>query len=238
MTTIGVYDSGIGGLTTLLQLEKHFPFCNFYYLADNKNMPFGNKSVQELETIVSEGLKKLKAHSDLQVFACNTTSTVPSSALKLVPPTVDGKTLVMATPRTIEVLKQKPEFQTEQVQFASTDELASLVEVLASVSVRKNCLNMQDAIPYLAKHLFKFKGVQNVVLGCSHYLFLKHEISSILGTVKFYDGNQTLIEEVGKTLADEPKSANFQPKVEFGFTSFDETAKYQKIFSLLKSSQV
>lgn len=233
MTTIGVYDSGIGGLTTLKLLLARFPFCDFYYLADNKNMPFGQKSKEELEDITCSALKKLRAHSDIQVFACNTASTTLVDAIKLVPPAIPNS-LVLATPRTIESLKERAEYKTANLQFADTEELASLVETLATVSARKNCLNMQDAIPYLAKRIFAFKGVQNVVLGCSHYMFLTQEISNVLGAVNFFDGNEHLLKEVENALQDEPRAPR-QATVKFDFTLCDESKKYQKIFSLLKN---
>jgi len=238
MTTIGVYDSGVGGLTTLRQLEKTFPFCDFYYLADNKNMPFGSKTTDDLKEIVASGLKKLKAHSDIPVFACNTASTLPFDVFKLSPPPVnDGKTLVMATPRTIETLRRDPNFQDERYSFFAGEELASLVETLAAVSVRKACLNMKEATPYLAKRVFEFKGVENVVLGCSHYLLLKQEIAHILGGVKFFDGNENLIKSLTFALADEYKPQKHKPKITFDFTADDETRKYSTLYDLIKSSE-
>lgn len=235
MTTIGVYDSGVGGLTTLKLLKDNFPFCDFYYLADNKNMPFGTKNETELARIFDNAQKKLKAHSDIQVLACNTSSTLCESedVLKLLPPaTTCGKTLVMATPMTQKRLKSQSEFQDERYTFVSTPELATLVEVYASVAARKGCLNMRDALLYLAPKLKEFKGVENVVLGCSHYVYLKNEISRVLGTVKFVDGNQNIIDNLKRLLITEKR----QGKTFFDFTVGDETAKYQTIMDLLEKS--
>ena len=234
MTTIGVYDSGIGGLTTLKILEANFPFCNFYYLADNKNMPFGSKSKTQLEGIISSALKKLKAHSEIQVIACNTASTlIDDDVIKLLPPTTkEGKTLVMATPMTISHLKDSGQFTDERYLFADTSELASLVEVYAYVGARNNCLNLKELAFYLAPKLFEFKGVQNVVLGCSHYLYAKNEISRILGAVSFVDGNSKIVETLKTMLS----TTNKNGSISFDFTADDETSKYQKIYSLLKAT--
>ena len=234
MTTIGVYDSGIGGLTTLKILEANFPFCNFYYLADNKNMPFGSKSKAQLASIVSSALKKLKAHSEIQVIACNTASTlIDDYAIKLLPPTTtSGKTLVMATPMTISHLQSDGQFADDRYVFADTPELASLVEVYVSVGARKNCLNLKDLTRYLAPKLFEFKGVENVVLGCSHYLYVKNEISRILGAVSFVDGNSKIVETLKTMLS----TTDEKGSITFDFTADDETSKYQKIYSLLKAT--
>ena len=234
MTTIGVYDSGIGGLTTLKILEANFPFCNFYYLADNKNMPFGSKNKDQLEGILSSALKKLKAHSEIQVIACNTASTlIDDDVIKLLPPTTkEGKTLVMATPMTISHLKDSGQFDDERYLFADTSELASLVEVYASVGARKNCLNLKELTRYLAPKLYEFKGVQNVVLGCSHYLYVKNEISRVLGAVSFVDGNSKIVETLKTMLS----TTNENGLISFDFTADNETSKYQKIYSLLKAT--
>ncbi len=234
MTTIGVYDSGIGGLTTLKILEANFPFCNFYYLADNKNMPFGSKSETQLENIVCSALKKLKAHSEIQVIACNTASTlIDDDVIKLLPPTTEiGKTLVMATPMTISHLQSSKQFADERYSFADTPELASLVEVYASVGTRKNCLNLKELTRYLAPKLYEFKGVQNVVLGCSHYIYVKNEISRVLGAVSFVDGNSKIVETLKTMLS----ATNENGSISFDFTADNETSKYQKIYSLLKAT--
>ncbi|MBR4800689.1 MAG: hypothetical protein IK048_03365 [Clostridia bacterium] len=236
MTKIGVYDSGVGGLTTLRILERKFPFCDFYYLADNKNMPFGSKDEAELKEIVSKAVKKLKAHSEIQVLACNTASNFceQKDVIKLSPPTTDdGKTLIMATPQTQRRLKESGAYGESRYSFANTCELASLVEVYVSVGARKNCLNMKELTPYLASKLFEFKGVQKIVLGCSHYLYLKNEISRILGAVEYLDGNGSVVSALEKCVE---KSEN-SGKVEFDFTADDESAKYQKIYALLKTTR-
>ncbi len=236
MTTIGICDSGVGGLTTLKILKQNFPFADFYYLADNKNMPYGTKSKEELSCICSSLLKKLKAHSDLQVVACNTASSLidDESVIKLLPPTgTSGKTLYLATPMTINLLRQKNNnFQKDEVVFADTPELATLVEVYTAVGVRKNCLNMRELLPYLANKLFEFKGVNNVVLGCSHYLYLKNEISKILGKVNFFDGNCEIVNTLGKLLVTEKGEGT----VTFDFTADDESRKYSKLLALLEKN--
>ncbi|MBQ9276237.1 MAG: aspartate/glutamate racemase family protein [Clostridia bacterium] len=232
MTTIGICDSGIGGLTTLKILRQNFPFADFYYLADNKNMPYGTKSKDELTGICSNLLKKLKAHSDVQVIACNTASSLlaDGDAIKLLPPATCGKTLVMATPMTVERLKGVGAFQNNDISFSDTPELATLVEVYTSVGVRKNCLNMRELLPYLANKLFEFKGVENVVLGCSHYLYLKNEISMILGAVNFFDGNSKIVDTLKELL---PKERG-QGKTTFDFTADDESKKYSAILTMLE----
>lgn len=87
MSVIGVYDSGIGGLTTLSALRRVLPHLDFCYFADNINSPFGTKTKEEIFRAVNEGVDRLRQMSDLQVIACNTASTVvrPERAFLLTP---------------------------------------------------------------------------------------------------------------------------------------------------------
>ncbi len=80
---IGIFDSGVGGLTVYSTLEKSFPFCDFTYFADTAHLPYGNKSKKAvisysrriIEFLISRG-------SELIVCACNTASSVAVPVLK------------------------------------------------------------------------------------------------------------------------------------------------------------
>lgn len=73
---IGIFDSGIGGLSILLYLEKRFKKLEMVFVADYKNNPFGLKSEKEMKLIVEENIKRLEdLNVDLIVIACNTAST-------------------------------------------------------------------------------------------------------------------------------------------------------------------
>lgn len=188
---IGIYDSGIGGLTTLKVLLEKFHDFEYVYFADNANHPFGNKTQKEICNITSNGITRLKKHCDICVVACNTASSAcdDKDVVKLLPP-VEGlnpnATLLMATPFTQESIK---DFAGKR---AETRELATIIEVQAHLSARSNKLDMKETLPYIAKTVFPFRGVETVVLGCSHYPFCKAQIRKVLGDVKFVDGNQNL----------------------------------------------
>ena len=287
MATIGVYDSGIGGLTTLKHLIQRFTGNDFYYLADNANLPFGSKSTEELTTIVNAGIAKLRKHADMIVLACNTASslTQDDDVYKLLPPVCgacsdpqckayraqnarsiqcktpaaqnaepsqsetyltqnrvkcdtdrtqdadhDSYTLLLATPKTIDNLSGK--FSCKSTQ---TKDLATLIEIQASLRHARGDLDMSELMPYLYEKLSPFKGVKNVALGCSHYLYCKPQIRQILGDVTFCDGNNALIRELSKTVSSNSRAIS---KIEFAFTSTDESRKYENILKLLVNTNV
>ena len=79
MRTIGIYDSGIGGLTVLHEILKNFAGNAIYYYADNAHAPFGSLDDNELSRIIADGLAAVQANSDVTVVACNTASTLLNS---------------------------------------------------------------------------------------------------------------------------------------------------------------
>lgn len=72
---IGVFDSGIGGMTVLKQIIHDFPNHQYYYLGDTANVPYGSKSQQKIRSLCAENAEILKNQNlDLVVIACNTAS--------------------------------------------------------------------------------------------------------------------------------------------------------------------
>ena len=232
MAVIGVYDSGIGGLTSVVEILKLYEGNDIYYLADNLNHPFGTKSEEQLKEIVASGIDKVRAHSDVVVAACNTASSISedNDIIRLLPP-VDlyrdeaESTLLMATDRTLGKLHD-----TDGYKIAETSELATLVEVQTSLNHLKNTLNMNELIPYFEKHINKFKGVKRVLLGCSHYLYCKDQIKFCLGEVEFADGNEHLLNELSNIVTERP---DFPSKITFDFTAQNECKKYNNVLRLL-----
>ncbi len=236
MATIGVYDSGIGGLTTAKIILDRFAGNDLYYLADNLNHPFGSRDEDSLKEVVRNGIKAVRAHSDFTVLACNTASSVTDEkdVFKLLPPIGScgreaSETLILATPRTLSKIKCGDLFKV-----AETAELATLVEIQASLKCFKNSLDMSELLPYFASKLFKFKGVKNVILGCSHYLYCMPQISKVLGDATFIDGNENLCASLAEHIESKPEKIS---KIKFEFTSQNEEKKYAKILQILMNKQ-
>lgn len=232
MATIGVYDSGIGGLTTAKVILNKFAGNDLYYLSDNAHHPFGNTDEDKLKEIVRAGIRRVRAHSDVVVLACNTASSITddNDVIRLLPPLKENEedandTLVMATARTLHKLDCSRTFKV-----ANTPELATLIEIQASLSGTRHSLSMDELIPYLTERLHQFIGVEQVILGCSHYLFCKRQICEILGNVMFADGNENLCKELSKHVTHQPLYA---AKITFDFTSQREDKKYKEILHLL-----
>ncbi len=262
MATIGIYDSGIGGLTTLAYIFESILGNDVYYYADNKNLPFGNKSILELEGIVKNAIAHMRDNCDKIVIACNTASCIAKDldVVRLLPPlrnvkrmvddvtmqatyvsnspniddcckNQDCKTLLMATPRTISTLKSYGMLQSGKIATASTSELASLIEANASISLKRQRFDMSETKEYLQQKLSNFVGVEKVILGCSHYLYVKKEIVGILGDVQFVDGNSSVLRALKKHIQLKSDESGY---IHFDFSGQNEGEKYTKILKHLR----
>lgn len=202
---IGVLDSGIGGLSTLAVLKKVLPNENFIFYADHKNTPYGDKTKEEVEIFVYKIVKFFMSKNvKAIIIACNTavSATIKKlrkefnipilglePAVKVAYDSCKEKDLViMATKLTINGDKLKNLLKKLNIENKVKKLSASgLVELIESKNYSKT-----EIINYL-KLLFKdihSNKFSYIVLGCTHYIFIKNEIKSVLGDkIRIVDGN-------------------------------------------------
>ncbi|MBL4623737.1 MAG: glutamate racemase [Flavobacteriales bacterium] len=190
---IGIFDSGVGGLSIWKELNQLLPNESTIYIADSINTPYGNKSKEKITELSVRNTELLLTHQcKLIVVACNTATTnsirllrktysVPfigiepatrSAAIK----TKTGKIGILATKGTL----ASELFLNTSQQYRGDVEIieaigAGLVAIIESG-------NIDDAEPLLRKYLTPMvdRGVDNIVLGCTHYPFLKSVIEKII----------------------------------------------------------
>ncbi len=206
---IGVFDSGIGGLTTLKEIQKLLPYEDFLYYADSKNNPYGEKSEKELNEIVIHIVNYLlKENVKLIVIACNTATTRCISMLReKFPDTIFvgtepaikvacdknyANTLVMATPNTTKSERVKEliisnQKQDQKITLVPCEDLANAIEMHNEEKINK----------LLHKYLDDYKNnTDAIVLGCTHYPIIKKEIKKIIPKAKLIDGNKGVAKQV------------------------------------------
>lgn len=211
---VGVFDSGIGGLSVLSELEKILPNEDFYYYGDSLNNPYGEKSDEELFRITSGVVDYLvNKGCRLIVIACNTATTrcmkylrekykdiifvgtVP--AIKVACDREFKNTLVMATPATIES-ERTMELIRDNIR---DDQNIYLVACPCLANAIED--NDQERIEEILKDTFreyKDKEIDSIVLGCTHYPFIKEEILKEMPGVSLLDGSRGVAMEVKRQL--------------------------------------
>ena len=221
---IGIFDSGIGGVTVLSEILKILPNEDYIYYSDSKHNPYGDKTDSEINQRCEEIVNFfIKNNCKVIVIACNTASAKSASYLRekynnisfiAIEPAYkmvydyayDKPTLVMATRGTIESEKFNLLYQTYdnyKTILLPCVGLADIIEEGNKEKIRK----------YLEIHLNPYKGkVSNVVLGCTHYPLIKNEIREDLGEVTLFNGAPYLAKHLREIL-EEKNLINLENKV-------------------------
>ena len=244
---IGVLDSGIGGVTVLREILKQNIHAKFIYYSDSKHNPYGDKSEDEVYSIVKGVVDYLLDKGCLAiVIACNTASAICVKKLREEYPDIlfiaiepaykmvydynpNGKTLVMATEGTInseKFLTLFNKYDNKNTILLPCKGLAELIEEGNDVKINQ----------YLDDNLSKYKDIDNVVLGCTHYPLIKKNIRRVLGDVKFFDGSSGVSKELVRQL--ELRGITFDNKsfsVDF-IDSSNNSNKRVRFMELMSSS--
>ena len=209
---IGVFDSGLGGISTLQEMRRLLPGEDFIYYGDIGNAPYGTKSRDEVlrcvrnvvEILLRERIKAL-------AIACNTATSAAAAALRqeLEIPVIgmepalkpaheirkNGKILVLATPLTLreEKFSRLMERYGEGAEKVPCPGLMELVEAE----------DTEGAQNYLRTLLGQYRpeDVDAIVLGCTHYVFLREMIESMIpDRITVTDGNAGTARQLRRVL--------------------------------------
>ena len=247
---IGVFDSGLGGLTVLNDLAKSFPNQSYVYLGDLANLPYGNKSKNNIiKCSVSCANFLIEKNVKGVIIACNTSSSYAYKKLKdslsipvydVINPCAESvsksnlkKIAIIGTEKTIESNLYYDIIQSFnkkiQIYNVACPLFVPIVEEgLENSSIATSVINM-----YL-KNLKKL-DIQGLVLGCTHYPVL-------IKSLKSYFNNSIKIFKSGKALADKYKETgasvhnkNNPVKINYYVTDLpDRFVKYGNKFSFQK----
>jgi glutamate racemase len=252
---IGIFDSGIGGLSVLKEAVTLLPNEDFIYFCDSKNVPYGDKKPNELKQYIDESIaflieKRVKAI----VLACNTATSIAIDSLRekynipiigmepAVKPALGGskggKVIVLATPVTLEQekfskLKEKID-KFHEVVVLPAENLASMIEKHLMENYKKNAHSdkIENYLTKLFSH-FDLSNILTVVLGCTHYLFIKKYLEKILPkNVSIIDGNNGTVNHLKNILIEKDliNNKNESGKIKF-YSSGHDFVDINRIFS-------
>lgn len=248
MGNIGVFDSGIGGVTVLREIIKVLPEENYSYYSDSKNNPYGDKTTEEIQVLCDKVVQNLiKKNCKAIVIACNTASAIAAQFLREKYPKIlfiaiepaykmvydyayDKETLVMATKGTIESEKF-------HLLVKKYDNHKTFLLPCVGLADKIEQGNEEEIKEHLQKLLKEYKGkVKNVVLGCTHYPLAQKEIQEALGEVQFFNGSYSLAKRLKEVLTEKQLLNHGEGKIEFE-DSQDLREKQKRFFELLKKGK-
>lgn len=220
---IGIFDSGIGGITIWQEIVNQLPYENTLYLADNKNAPYGiktadevlNYSIKNTEYLISKGVK-------LIVIACNTATTNSISKLRskfpnikfigvepaIKPAALNSKSKRIAVLATSSTLQSVEFHEALKKQYMKNVELTKIAGAGLVQLIEKNKIDspeMRDLLR-LYTHEMKQAKIDQLVLGCTHYPYLKEQLQKLLpDKVKIIDSGEAVARQTKYILESENK---------------------------------
>ena len=194
---IGIFDSGLGGLTVWHEVRRQLPNEDIIYFADSLNCPYGYKTADEIVRLARNIVDGMMAEGcKLIVVACNTATAAAIDELRKSYPipfvgmepaikqaalnTRSGKVGVLATKGTFDGRLYK---ETSRKYARNVDVMVQVGDGLVEL-VEANEYNGPKSKPLLEKYLTPMleRGVDQIVLGCTHYPFFKPQIEEMVGT--------------------------------------------------------
>jgi glutamate racemase len=251
---VGIFDSGLGGISVLREMTKLMPQENFLFFGDSANAPYGERSPEEVcelseritDTMIQRGAKAI-------VIACNTATSAAAVYLREkysdvpiigVEPALkpaaendrNGEVLVMATPVTLKLDK----FQKLSARFTSDVDCIPLPCPGLADAIEHGDPDSDEVRDLLESLLRPYVGkVSSIVLGCTHYPFVKKQILDIMGSVDLYESGAGTARELRRVLSERGMLAGSSSGDESGRIVFrssintpEEIALYRKFYSM------
>lgn len=191
---LGVFDSGIGGLAIAQALQKEFPVATILTANDSQNVPYGDKSSSEVLTLTERAIQPLlTSKCDIVILACNTATAAAITSLRKkypdqpfigIEPMI--KSAAMSTKTKIIGVCATPATLASKRYENLVRKYASHLTILEpdcsnwAYMIENNEINT-DHIRTTIENLCK-QGADVIVLGCTHYHWIKETISDIANT--------------------------------------------------------
>ena len=215
---IGIYDSGLGGLTVWREVRRALPEESLIYLGDGKNCPYGSRSREEVARLADEAVGHLVAMGcKMVVVACNTATAAAIDALrvKYAPMPIVGmepavKPACLATKsRVVGVLATERSLDGDLFRRTAAKYGADIEVITAAGKgfvelVERDAETSAEAVRCVeeAMHEMLQRGADHIVLGCTHYPFLLDTMRKVAEgyAVTFVDSSQAVARRVGQLL--------------------------------------
>lgn len=251
---IGVFDSGLGGLTILNALRRTLPHEDLIYFGDTANVPYGSKSraaVTRFSLAIARFLQEQGVK--LIVVACNTASAlalgelrkqcavpmlgvIEPGAEKAVQTTRNKCIAVLGTEGTIKSAAYAKALAKRNKQIRVVQQACPLFVPLVEENWTHKPAARLIAQEYLAP--VKKSGADTVILGCTHYPILKPVLARLLGrSVRLVDSADTLAAAV-QTFLQEHKQAETSGKGKVHLFASDDATRFKKMASVLMDEKV
>ena len=194
MQNIVFIDSGNGGKNILKACKQLLPKHNFIYISDTKNAPYGNKNPKELFLIAKNLIEMIieKFNPKIVVIACNTLTT---NCIQKLRDSFRNLVFVGTEPALAPALKKYKPSELLLFSTRATNKKCKLKIKKISIKdlpkmIDENINDLEKLDNLLKKHfkIKKYSKIKAIVLGCTHYIYLKSNLSNIFNNdIEFFD---------------------------------------------------
>ena len=243
---IGVFDSGIGGLTVLREIIKILPNEEYIYYADTDNVPYGIKPKNEVKEYIKDAVKFLISKNvKTIVIACNTATSIAINDLRkeysfpiigiepAAKPAIENrgqkKVLIMATPTTI-----REEKLHNLLERFNADEFVDLIAMPKLVEYAEaGDFNSNNVKKYLKEQLktFNLQDYSEIVLGCTHFPLFKEIENIVPKDINIIDGSKGVANRLKNVLQENNLLGNNKLKIDYYYSGrkVEDITRLEKI---------
>ena len=249
---IGVFDSGMGGLTVLKALKAAMPSESFIYLGDTARLPYGTKSPETVKQYAMQMAKILvERRIKALVIACNTATTaalpylqsmlpdlpvlgvVRPGAASAVAVSQNQRIVVLATETTIASGAYQNLIRESLPNAQINTRACSLLVALAEEGMHENAIAKETLKHYLSE----FKQEDTILLGCTHFPVFKSLLTQILPShVHIVDSAEATANAVQACLTEKGLLASADQIVNISYLVTDSVTRFQKVGALFLGS--
>jgi len=254
---IGIFDSGIGGLTVANALRKVLPGESFIYFGDTAHLPYGEKSPERIREYAAQITRFLLAKNcKAIVIACNTASahayptvsricTGQVPVINVIDPVTkhasrtfaSGAIGVIATKGTIQSRVYVKRIERLNARLKVVSRATPLLAPMIEEGFFNNSISRTIIRNYLEYP--GFRGIQALILGCTHYPLIAKEIAEVVGKeVVLLDSAQIVAQEVKKVLTRRQLLSTSSAAPVYRFFVSDKTEAFEKSTRLFFREQI
>ena len=251
---IGVFDSGLGGLTVVKEFMRQLPQEDIVYLGDTARVPYGVKSRETIIRFSRENVQVLlKSHVKMIVVACNSSSSYALHDLRqqfdlpivgVIGPGARGamkatKNLrvgVIATPATINSGQYEKEIQAGNPKIKVFSQACPLFVPLVEEGWLSKTVTFDIAQEYLKP--LKDAGIDTLILGCTHYPLLREVLQTVMGSdVTLIDSAKEVALEVKEILNQKELNQKAKRRPAYQFFTTDRPQQFEKMMNNFLGTQ-
>ena len=255
---VGVFDSGVGGLTVLKAIRSELPFENLIYLGDTARLPYGTKSPASIARYAVRATAKLQEQGiKLLVVACNTASAValdilreqmsPLPVIGVVAPGADAavsarqraRHLVLATEATVRLGAYRQAIASRDPHAVVREHACEMLVSLAEEGWNDGDIAISIVRRYLEEAAVGGFEAETIILGCTHFPLLKAAIRAIVADdVVIIDSASTTAAAVRESLTDAGALRDSDEPGTTRFLATDGATRFARVGSQFLGSKV